>query len=81
MKFTYKLFVENREGVASSAKISYLFATEPLAPSNAPTIVEFSSEECYASYYFTDSIQGSELISFNLQFRDSIDNRWIDLSG
>jgi hypothetical protein len=81
LEYMFKLYVTNREGTASSPTISYLFATEPETPSVAPTIIEYSSYDCYVSYYFNDGIQGSEIISFNLQFRDTIDNRWIDLIG
>jgi hypothetical protein len=80
-KYTFKLYVTNSEGSVSSLPISFLFATEPETPTTAPTILEYSSEDCYISYLFVDQIQGSDLISHNLQYRDDIDNQWIDLAG
>ncbi len=80
-EFTYQLFVSNREGTASSKLVKYLFAIEPQNPSKAPLIIDYNSTECYVQYIFSDSIYGSEILSFNLQYRNSIDNRWVDISG
>ena len=80
-KFTFKIFAHNREGSISSKHISYLFATEPETPSLAPVVIAKSTTECYVEYLFIDSIAGSEIISFHLQARDNIDNRWSDLMG
>lgn len=79
--YTFKLYVTNSEGLVSSLPISFLFATEPETPTSAPIILEYSSEECYVSYLFVDQIQGSDLISYNLQYRDDTENQWIDLAG
>jgi hypothetical protein len=38
-KFTFQIFVYNREGNVGSSHISYMFATEPNAPTLAPVIL------------------------------------------
>ena len=44
-------------------------------------ILAYSSSSCYVQYSFIDNIAGSEITSFNLVFRDDVDNRWTSLIG
>lgn len=64
--YTFQLFVSNREGTSHSQEISYLYASNPEAPSVAPYVLEYSSTSCTASYLYTDNNGGSDILSYNL---------------
>lgn len=80
-KYTFILYAYNREGSVASQKITHLYATAPQTPTNGPQILEYSSSQCYVQYSFVNNISGSQIISYNLQFRSSVDNVWVDLIG
>lgn len=81
LSYTFQLYVTNREGTIQSPLITYLFATEPEMPSSGPEILSYTSELCEVRYLFTDSIQGSDIISFNLVYREQTNNVWTELAG
>jgi len=65
--YTFQLFVSNREGSTSSPEISYLYASNPDTPSSAPSVLEYSSTSCTASYLYSGNNGGSDILSYNLQ--------------
>ena len=80
-KFTFVLYVYNREGQTSSVPISYLFSTIPEAPSAGPIVLNFSSKNMRARYLYADNIGGSPLLSYNLQILQAYSGLWIDAIG
>ena len=72
MRFTFQLLVSNREGTTASNLVEYLFAARPITPSNAPLVVDYNSTQCSVEYLFVESNAGSEILSFNLEVRDTI---------
>ena len=80
---TYSFILEavNREGSATSSKVSYLFAVPPSQPSSGPTIVSTSTTRIVLRY---DSVLTSEggnpPISYQLQYMSAhLGGSWIDL--
>jgi hypothetical protein len=51
-RYTFQLFVSNREGTAQSPEISFLYASNPETPSTPPQLLEYSSTQCTVSYLY-----------------------------
>lgn len=71
----------NREGQQESLKVEYLFASSPGKPGNPPTLVEYNSTNAIVEFGYSDSNQGSGILSYSLQVRDDITSRWTTLAG
>lgn len=74
LKYTFQLWVENREGATSSETVSYLFAAVPATPSSPPQVRDYTSTECTVVYLFTDSVSGADILQYELSMKDSLTN-------
>lgn len=80
-KFAFILKAHNREGLVSSAPVSYLFSQIPDTPTAGPEVLSFSSSQLRARYLFAESSGGSPILSYNLQVMPSYTGYWLDVLG
>jgi hypothetical protein len=60
--------------------VAYLFASTPSKPATPPLLVQYNSTYALVEFGYSDSNEGSDILSYSLQVRDGITSRWTTLA-